>query len=123
MSHASLKRTKIKNRMPVPSAPVKELDVGLKIVALTPAGVSALAVHERDRLKEPWAQRKVFDGLYLERVTTDERGLIRVIEILHKNAKVATLIPFDSMVVPIKAAMLENGAVLNVDYELIRVGA
>lgn len=115
-----VERIKMKNRLSVPPVASKTLEIGLKIVALTPVGTQALCAHERDRMKAPWAQRKVFDGLYQERIMA---GPPMVVEILHKNAKVAHLIPFESMIVPIKDAMLENGAVVNIDYRLDRVGS
>lgn len=114
-----VERVKMKQKLRVPPVQLKTLQVGLRIVALTPVGTLALQKHERDRMKEPWAQRKVFDGLYQERVTA---GPPMVVEILHKNERVAHLIPFESMVVPIKDAMLENGAILNIDYWFDRVG-
>ena len=115
----SMKRAKVSSKMPVHVENKKNLGVGVRIIALTPVGKKALEAHERDRMKEPWVQRKVFDGLYQERVLA---GPPMVVEILHKNAKVAHLIPFESMSVPIRDSMLENGAVINIDYKLEKVG-
>lgn len=91
---------------------------GIKIIAMNRRGTDALMQHEREQLRAPWHQRRVFDGLYKQSVLTTE-PLTIIIE--HKNARVAHLIPFDSMIVPIKAAMLENGAVINVDYRVERL--
>lgn len=92
---------------------------GITIVAKTPVGKKAMEEHERSRLKEPWTQRKIFDGLYVEKVECEEPYTITI---EHRNEKVAMMIPFESLMVPIKAALLENGAVFGVDYVLEPLG-
>ena len=92
---------------------------GIRIVAKTLAGKKAMEQHERDRSKEPWTQRKIFDGLYVEKVECEEPYTITI---EHRNAKVAMLIPYESLMVPVKNSLLENGAVFGIDYTLEPLG-
>lgn len=90
---------------------------GIKIIALNKRGTNALMQHEREQLRHSWSERRVFNGLYKQTVTSDPL----TITIEHKNARVAQLIPFESMLVPIVAAMTENGATKDVDYRVERL--
>lgn len=92
---------------------------GVRITALTKKGTKALELHEIERASLPWMKRQAFEGLYRE--TVESKSPLTVV-VMHKNDRVASLIPFDSMVVPIKEGLGENGAVYGKDYALEKVG-
>lgn len=87
---------------------------GVKIIAKTEQGRVAMEQHLKDQLKEPWHQRKLFGQFYQQ--TTTQKPFTIILE--HKNAHVAALIPFSSMIIPIHQAMKKNYAKQNIDYEV-----
>lgn len=89
---------------------------GLRIRALSERGKVALLEHRRERMRESWTKRQVFDQLYRERVVSE---VPFVLEIEHRVARIAELVPFESLVIPIRVAMRENGAREGVDYEVV----
>lgn len=90
---------------------------GLKIVAKTPQGRAAMEQHLKEQAKEPWHQRQLFKQLYQQEIIQEPFTII----IHHKNAQVASLIPFASMIIPIHQALTKNYAKQGKDYEVQEV--
>jgi len=88
---------------------------GLRVRAKTAAGEKALRTHIADTHKMPWHSRALLKQLYEQKVTGEDPFTL---SITHKSARVAALVGFEQMLIPIRDAMLHNGAVLNIDYEV-----